>query len=85
MIVSRYQLSQKIQAKAEEMPLAEQVTHLIGDFKMDYLEARLQNLMQQIREAGQDMVKMKELMTEYRDMKTIRDNLAKMLGNNIIV
>ena len=84
MIVNRYQLSQSMQVKTEEVSLASQVTHLVGDFKMEYLEACLQRLMKQIGAAGNDMEKLKELMTEYRDTKTIRDNLAKMLGNNII-
>ena len=85
MIVNRYQISQSMKTITTEEMLSEQVEHLIGDFRMDYLEGFLQDLMQQIRKAGSDMELLKPLMTRYRDVKTIRDALAKKLGNNIIV
>ncbi|HRN16639.1 MAG TPA: DNA primase, partial [Xylanibacter oryzae] len=85
MIVNRYQISQSMKTKTTDEMLSEQVEHLIGDFRMDYLEVLLQDLMQQIRKVGSDMELLKPIMTRYREVKTIRDALAKKLGNNIIV
>ena len=65
--------------------LRNQVMHLLLDFRMDYVEQHLKDLVEQIKAAASDMERLKKLMEEYRDMQDVRNNLAKQLGNNIIV
>ncbi len=65
--------------------LRNQTEHLLLDFRMDYVEQHLKDLMDQIKAAASDMERLKKLMEEYRDMQDIRNKLAKQLGNNIIV
>ena len=55
------------------------------DYRMDYVEQRLKDLMREIAEASNDAERMQQLMLEYKDMHQIRNALAKQLGNNIIV
>ncbi len=65
--------------------LRQQVTHLLLDFRMDYVERRLKVLQQQIGQVADNMEQLQKTMAEFRDMQEIRNQLAKKLGNNIIV
>lgn len=65
--------------------LKQQVDHLLLDFRMDYVELHLKELMNQIKQASTDMAQLQKLMEEYREMQEIRNKLAKMLGSNIII
>ena len=65
--------------------LRQKVEHLLLDFRMDYVEYHLKELMGQIKQASGDAEQLKKLMEEYRDMQDIRNKLAKLLGSNIIV
>jgi len=65
--------------------LRNQVMHLLLDFRMDYVEQHLKELVEQIKAAASDMERLKKLMEEYRDMQDVRNKLAKRLGNNIII
>lgn len=65
--------------------LKQQVDHLLLDFRMDYVELHLKELMNQIKQASADMEQLQKLMEEYRVMQEIRNKLAKMLGSNIII
>lgn len=65
--------------------LKQQVDHLLLDFRMDYVELHLKELMNQIKQASADMEQLQKLMEEYREMQEIRNKLAKMLGSNIII
>ena len=71
----------------EPMPsaLLQQTTHLLLDFRMDYVEQRLRDLKQQIAAAAADRQRMMELMQEFKQMQEIRNSLAKQLGSNIII
>ena len=65
--------------------LLQQTTHLLLDFRMDYVEQRLRDLKQQIAAAAADRQRMMELMQEFKQMQEIRNSLAKQLGSNIII
>ena len=65
--------------------LRQQTEHLLLDFRMDYVEHHLKDLMEQIKHSADDAEQLKKLMTEYQDMQEIRNKLAKQLGNNIII
>lgn len=72
-------------AREAQEALRNHAIHLINDYRMDYLEQRLKDLMREIVEASNDPERMQQLMMEYKDTHQIRNALAKQLGNNIIV
>ncbi len=94
---SRYHLPQRQPEKpmsAEDLKqkenednerLRQQVMHLLDDFRLDYVEHHLKELMLQIKQMAGDMEQLQKLMAEYRDMQDIRNKLARQLGSNIIV
>ncbi|MGI6242154.1 MAG: DNA primase [Prevotella sp.] len=65
--------------------LRHQTEHLLLDFRMDYVEHHLKDLLDQIKHSADDAERLKKLMEEYRDMQDIRNKLAKQLGSNIIM
>lgn len=72
-------------AREAQEALRNHTIHLVKDYRMDYVEQRLKDLMREIAEASNDAERMQQLMLEYKDMHQIRNALAKQLGNNIIV
>lgn len=72
-------------AREAQEALRNHTIHLVKDYRMDYVEQRLKDLMREIAEASNDAERMQQLMLEYKDMHQIRNTLAKQLGNNIIV
>ena len=94
----RYHLSEKAHTTAdineeekrrreegEREALLSQTTHLLLDFRMDYVEQHLKELQQQIAASARDHNALRGLMQEFKDMQEIRNNLAKQLGSNVIV
>lgn len=71
--------------KGEREALLSQTTHLLLDFRMDYVEQHLKELQQQIAASARDLNALRGLMQEFKDMQEIRNNLAKQLGSNVIV
>lgn len=85
MAIDHFQLSQSLQVKRDEDTLRNQVVHLILDFRMDYLEHKMEDLKREITQSAGDTEKMMSLMAEYKDMQVIRNSIAKELGSQIIV
>ena len=95
----RYQLSQHTQDEAQPLNeqekqlraaehienIRKQLEHLLNDFRMDYLEHHLKELQKQIATPGIASDRLQTLMTEYKEAQGLRNKLAKMLGNNIVV
>ena len=95
----RYQLSQHTQNEAQPLNeqekqlraaehienIRKQLEHLLNDFRMDYLEHHLKELQKQIATPGIATDRQQTLMTEYKEAQGLRNKLAKMLGNNIVV
>jgi len=94
----RYHLSEKAHTTAdineeerrrreegEREALLSQTTHLLLDFRMDYVEQHLKELQQHIAASARDLNALRGLMQEFKDMQEIRNNLAKQLGSNVIV
>ena len=95
----RYQLSQL--SRHEDAPMNEQerllreteridnirkqLEHLLNDFRMDYIEHRLKELQRQIATPGLPPDKLMEVMAEYKQTQDLRNKLARILGNNIVV
>lgn len=81
---TKYVDEEQLAREAQE-DLRNHTIHLVKDYRMDYVEQRLKDLMREIAEASNDAERMQQLMLEYKDMHQIRNTLAKQLGNNIIV
>lgn len=95
----RYQLSQHTQNEAQPLNeqekqlraaehienIRKQLEHLLNDFRMDYLEHHLKELQKQIATPGIATDRLQTLMAEYKEAQGLRNKLAKMLGNNIVV
>lgn len=81
---TKYVDEEQLAREAQEA-LRNHTIHLVMDYRMDYVEQRLKDLMREIAEASNDAERMQQLMLEYKDMHQIRNALAKQLGNNIIV
>lgn len=63
-----------------------QLEHLLNDFRMDYIEHHLKELQQKIKTATNGPAdELMKLMAEYKETQELRNKLARMLGNNIIV
>ena len=83
--INEYQLSRSLEIEHKEDTLRQQVLHLILDFRMDIVKQHLKDIQQQIRQAGSDMERIRQLMNDYKDTQQLRDMLAKQIGNDIIV
>ena len=59
--------------------------HLLLDFRLDYVEHRLKTLQTEIAQVASEPEKLMRLMAEFKDMQTIRNELARRLGSEIIV
>lgn len=65
--------------------LRPRILHLVMDFRLDIVEARLKDIQQQLRQVGSNMELMMKLLKEHKDTKELRDALAKRLGSDLIV
>ncbi|MGI6232371.1 MAG: DNA primase [Prevotella sp.] len=74
---------QKLIAKTEN--LRNQTMHLVLDFKKEYVDARLHELQDSLKQTADDRDKMMTLMQQYRDLQEIRNGLARQLGSDILV
>ena len=59
--------------------------HLILDFRMDIVNQHMKELQRQLKEAGSDMTRIRELMDAYKQMQEIRNALARQRGSDVIV
>lgn len=80
----KYMDEAQLATEAQEA-LRNHTIHLLMDFRMDYVEQHLKDLMQQIGQVSNDPKRLQELVAEYKDMQQIRNALAKKLGSHIIV
>ena len=85
MAIDHFQLSKSLQVRRDEGTLRNQVEHLILDFRMAYVEQHLKELQREISLAANDTERMMKLMAEYKDMQVIRNEIAKELGNDILI
>ena len=71
--------------RRDEDTLRNQVEHFILDFRMAYVEQHLKELQREISLSTGDTERMMKLMAEYKDMQVIRNEIAKELGNDILI
>ena len=65
--------------------LRPRVLHLVMDFRMGVVEARLKDIQRQLRLVGNDTERMMALLREHKETKELRDALAKRLGSDIVL
>ena len=85
MAIERFQLSKSLQVKTDEDTLRNRIEHMILDFRLDYMERKLTSLKQEIKLSSSEPEKMLGLMSEFKELQTIRNAIAKELGSGIIV
>jgi DNA primase len=81
----RFVLSESQQVKVTSESIRRDVMHLLLDFRLDIVEGRLKDLKLQITAARNDRDRLMELMAQFKDYQIIRNQLAKQLGNDIII
>ena len=74
---------QQRQQKAQRAKLLAEVDHLLLDFRKEYVDRRLKELMDDIRQPGLDDVTKRQKLAEYQQMQTIKNAIAQQLGNNL--
>ena len=82
MLLDPVQLTKSLQPKEQEETLRQEVEHLVLDFRMDYVNAHIQVLRQQI--AANDPERLPQQMEELKTMMELRNLMAKKLGTSII-
>ena len=85
MAIDRFPLSKSLQVKHDEETLRNQVEHLVLDFRKEYVQQRLSILKQQIALSANDMERMRQLMEEYKDIQSMRNTIARELGNEVMI
>ena len=79
MSMDEFQLSESMQVKERENTLRDHVMHVLLDFRFEYLESRIKQLMLQLK-SPLPMEEQGRIMEEYAKLKPIRDAVAKKLG-----
>jgi DNA primase len=83
--IDRHQLGRGFQVKQREGSLRQHVEHLVLDLRMDIIDKQIKEIQTQMRQAGNDMELIKELMEELKSLQELRNALAKQLGNDLVV
>ena len=65
--------------------LRPRVIHLVMDFRLAIVEAKLKEIQTQLRQVGSNVERTMQLLQEHKETKELRDMLAKRLGSELIV
>ena len=80
----KFQLSESLQVKTSEETLRASVTHIVLDFRLQYVKRHLKELSQELLHTT-DTDRMMQLMAEIKKMQEVRNILAQKLGSDIVV
>jgi DNA primase len=83
--IDRHQLGGRFVVQPREGSLRQRVLHLVLDFRLNIVEARLKEIQRELLTAGTDMQRVMQLLQEHKDTKELRDMLAKRLGSELMV
>jgi DNA primase len=83
--VERHQLGRNFQPKVRDGALRQNVLHLVLDLRLDIIDKHLKEIHTQLRQVGNDMDRVKELLEELKMTQELRNALAKKLGNDLII
>ncbi len=81
--IDRHQLGRNFQPRNGTDILKQRVMHLILDYRKGIVDNRLKEIQRQLRNVGQDMNLMRELMGEYKKTQELLNALAKQLGSDV--
>jgi DNA primase len=84
MLLDPVQLTKSLQLKEGDDTLRQEVEHLVLDFRMDYVNAHIQTLRQQMSQSANDPQRLTLLMEELKTMMELRNLMAKKLGTSIM-
>ena len=84
MIVNRYQLGKRFENQEREGGLRQRILHLVLNFRMDIIVARLKDIKKALSQPGIERKQIMQLMTEYKETQELRDALAKQLGRDVV-
>ena len=84
MIVNRYQLGKRFENQEREGGLRQRILHLVLNFRMDIIVARLKDIKKALSQPGIEREQIMQLMTEYKETQELRDALAKQLGRDVV-
>ncbi len=85
LVIDRHQLGGRFVVQPREGSLRQRVLHLMMDFRLDLIENRLKQILQQMRQPGISSEQAMQLLQEHKETKELRDALAKRLGSDLIV
>ena len=85
LVIDRHQLAGRFVVQPREGSLRQRVLHLMMDFRLDLIESRLKQILQQMRQPGISAEQAMQLLQEHKETKELRDALAKRLGSDLIV
>ena len=78
--IDRHQLGGRFMVEPREGSLCQRVVHLVMDLRMDLLDQRLKDIQTTMRQSGGDRERVMQLLQEFKDVKELRDMLARRLG-----
>ena len=81
--IDRHQLGRGFQLKEREGGRRSQVEHLIMDLRLDIIEQQMKVVQAELRKQIADMSHVMELMTQFKELKELRDELSRRLGNDL--
>ena len=83
--IDSHQLSRSFERQESERDLRQRMQHLILDFRMDIVNQHMKEVQRQLKEAGSDMKRIRELMEEYKQTQELRNALARQRGSDVII
>lgn len=85
MVQERYVLSRSFNREETPDTLRHHIERLMLELRRDILKSRLDNLQQQLLTCDPASQQAADIMTEYKEMKTMAADIARRLGNNILI
>jgi len=83
--IDRHQLGGRFVIQPREGSLRQRVQHLVMDYRLDLVDARLKEIQRELLQVGGDMQATMKLLKEHKETREIRDQLAKRLGSDLVV
>ena len=83
--IDSHQLSRSFEREESENDLRQRIQHLILDFRMDIVNQHMKEVQRQLKDAGTDMNRVRELMEEYKQTQELRNALARQRGSDVII
>ncbi|MBP5339446.1 MAG: DNA primase [Prevotella sp.] len=85
LLFDRHQLTGRFTMPEKEGSLRQRILHLVMDYRLAILEDQLKQIQAQLRQAATNVEQTMQLMQQFKEIKEIRDALAKKLGSDLIV